>query len=308
VSVSATQSRKARFNLSGYIDRMPESTFSQFLLLPVYLFLVVGLGFPVVYSIYLSFFDMQLTRLDDLKFVGLGNYLDLFSDTLFQRSVPATLIFMVGTTALSVLISIGLALLLNQPLRGKTIYRVILLVPWAVPPVVNGWMWLWIFNYNFGAVNHLLTHLGILSQHLNWLGQTSTAMASLIVAETWKAIPFLTFLLLAKVLDIPKNQYRAAEIDGANAWQRFRFVTLPGIKSTLLVVIILQSMWSLKVFDLVFVMTKGQPNDTTAVLNYMVYQLAFEFTNVGYGSAAAWVLTGIIIVVSAIYFSFLRDR
>ena len=308
MSASATQNRKPRFDISGYIDRMPEGVFSQFLLLPVYLFVIVGLGFPLVYSLYLSFFDMQLTRMDDFRFVGLGNYVALFSDSLFKLSVPATLIFMVGTTTLAVAISTGLALLLNQPLRGRAIYRVILLVPWAVPPVVNGWMWLWMFNYNFGAINHLLKKLGILSQYLNWLGRTSTAMTSIIVAATWKAMPFLTLLLLAKLLDIPRNLYRAAEMDGATAWQRFRYVTLPGIKSTLMTVIILQSMWSLKVFDLVFVMTKGQPNDTTSVLNYMVYQQAFEFMNVGYASAAAWVLTGIILLVSMVYISFLRDR
>lgn len=307
MSASGTRIRRPHFGLSNYIDRMPESRFSQLLLLPVYLFVLVGLGFPLIYSFYLSFFDMQLTRLEDFKFVGLSNYVALFSDQLFRLSIPATFIYMIGSTVLTVVIAIGLALLLNQPIRGRAIYRVILLVPWAVPPVVNGWMWLWMFNYNFGAVNHLLTGLGVFSRYLNWLGLTSTAFISLIVAETWKAMPFLTLLLLAKLLDIPRNLYRAAEMDGANTWQRFRHITLPGIKQTLLVVIILQSMWSLKAFDLVFVMTKGQPNDTTAIMNYMVYLQAFEFKNVGYASAAAWVLTAIVLVLTLVYMSFMRD-
>lgn len=299
---------KPHLGLSARLDRMSDGKFSQLLLVPVYVVVLIGLGFPIVYSFYISLFDLQLTRLDEQTFVGLGNYLKLFSDPLFQKSVPATLIFMIGSTALSVTVAVAYALLLNQPVRGGTFYRVVLLVPWAVPPIVNSWMWLWIYNYNFGALNALLKALHLTDGYINWLGHTNTAFLALIVAESWKAVPFLTLLLLAKLLGIPKNLYRAAKIDGATTWGRFRHITLPGLRQTLMVVIILQSMWSLKAFDLIFVLTKGQPSDSTSVLNYLVYLQAFHFNNVGYGAAVAWFLSSVIIVLTILYMQLLKDR
>lgn len=307
-TVTFTQARKPVLGLSARLDRMRDGVFSQLLLVPVYLFVIVGLGFPLVYSFFLSFFDLQLTRLDQQKFVGLDNYIKLLSDPLFAKAVPATFIFMIGSTALSVTIAVALALLLNQPVRGGTFYRVVLLIPWAVPPVVNSWMWLWIYNYNFGALNALIRALHLSEGYINWLGHTNTAFLAMIVAESWKAMPFLTLLLLANLLSIPKNLYKAAKIDGATVWGRFRHITLPGIRRTLMVIIILQSMWSLKAFDLVFVLTKGQPNDSTTLLNYMVYLQAFDFNNIGYGAAAAWFLSILVVVLTVLYMILLRER
>lgn len=307
-SLALPQARKPRLGLSGRLDRMRDGAFSQLLLAPVYLFVLVGLGFPILYSLYLSLFDLQLTRLDQSKFVGLGNYIKLFSDPLFMKAVPATIIFMIGSTALSVVLAVALALLLNQPVRGRTFYRVVLLIPWAVPPVVNSWMWLWIYNYNFGALNALLKALHLSDGYTNWLGHVNTAFLAMIVAESWKAMPFLTLLLLAKLLDIPKNLYKAGKIDGATVWGRFRHITLPGIRQTLMVVIILQSMWSLKAFDLIFVLTKGQPNDMTSVLNYLVYLQAFHFNNLGYAAAIAWFLSFVVVVLTAVYMQLLKER
>ena len=178
---------------------------------------------------------------------------------------------------------------------------VILLIPWALAPVANAVLWKWIYNANYGILNTILLQLGVIDQKIVWLGDPFRALNMMLIADAWKAIPFITLLLLAGLQNVPNHLYRAARVDGAGTWARFRHVTLPGLRVPLLVAIVLQSIWALKVFDLVFVLTKGGPADGTVVLNFLAWRVTFNFLDLGYGAAIANVLFVLMFVLALVY-------
>ena len=202
----------------------------------------------------------------------------------------------------------ALALLLNLPQGRPAFFRVVLLIPWALTPVANAVLWKWIYNSNFGILNQLGVGLGILRTPVVWLGSPFLALNMILIADVWKAIPFITLLLLAGLQNIPRQLYRAAMVDGANAWQRFIHVTLPGLQSSIIISIVLQSIWALKVFDLVFVLTKGGPADGTILLNFFAWRVTFNYLNLGYGAAIADVLFVLMFLLALAHIRALRPR
>jgi ABC-type sugar transport system permease subunit len=215
-------------------------------------------------------------------------------------------------TTLEVISVIALALLvalmLNHPVGRNAFFRVVLLVPWALAPVANAVLWKWIYNANYGVLNMILLGLGVIDKNVVWLGSPWLALNMILIADVWKAVPFIALLLLAGLQNIPSYLYKAARLDGANVWQRFIHVTLPGIKTSLVISIVLQSVWALKVFDLIYVLTHGSPADSTVLLNYLSWRETFSNLDIGYGAAIANVLFVLMFMLSLAYIRVLRPR
>jgi len=280
-----------------------------FFTLPAILILLAVLAYPIISSFILSLQDVSISAGGIVtEFVGLQNYAQIFRDisfhTAFTNSVYFTFVEVVAVTILS----LGLALLLNHPLGHPAIYRVILLIPWALAPVANAVLWKWIYNANYGVLNAIVVGLGLSDTSIVWLGRPFLALNMILIADIWKAIPFITLLLLAGLQNIPARLYKAALMDGASTWQQFIHVTLPGIRTSLIISIVLQSIWALKVFDLIFVLTKGGPADGTVLLNFLSWRVTFNYLNIGYGAAIADVLFVLMLLLALAYIRALRPR
>ena len=293
--------------ISTRLEEMSGQRFGLILLSPTFIILVVLVAFPILYSIYLSFFDMILSRPGKLDFVGLKNYVDILQNPVFLNSLWKTgyftISFLVGTTFLG----IGIALILNQEFIGKSIIITILLIPWAIPRVVNALIWKWIYDGNYGVFNAIMVKLGVIDKYRFWFGESPFVSLLLIsIAYMWKMIPFVALLVLAALQTIPRELYEAAKVDGANAWKRFWQITIPQLKYPLIIILILQTTRAIKVFDLIAVLTKGGPGDRTMVTYYYVYKIAFDYLNVSSGSAAAYVVTAIISLFAIFYYSVLK--
>ena len=254
---------------------------------------------PVVFTLWLSF-RRQLPIFGISEFVGLQNYRLLLSDARFANAVANTAYFVGLSVSLELALGLGLALLLHQKFPGRGLVRALVLVPWAVPTVVAARFWEWIFNADYGVLNYLL------GAKINWLGDPFWAIHAAILADVWKATPFAVLLLLAGLEVIPEEIYQAARVDGANAWQVFRHVTLPLLKPVILLVLLFRTMDAARVFDLIFVLTGGGPANQTETLVVYAYKLLYRTLQFGYGSAVAVATFLFIFALSLAYVHMLR--
>ncbi|HEX9786857.1 MAG TPA: sugar ABC transporter permease [Candidatus Binatia bacterium] len=270
-------------------------------LLPSFFFVALFSIFPIIESFRLSFYRLILT-LPWLgqKMVGWENYSDLLSDPVALTSIRTTLIFIAGTIPLELLLGLGIALVLNEVFRGRGLLRAVVLIPWAIPTVVSSQMWRFIFNDRYGLVNFTLFGADT-SRYLAPLADPYLALTAIMIAEIWKTTPFAALIILAGLQGIPDDLYEAASIDGATPWQKFRHVTLPLLKPALLLALLFRTIDSLRVFDLVFVMTQGGPADATNVLQFYGYKKTFAEGMIGYGSAIAVTVFFMSLVLSLAY-------
>ena len=280
-----------------------DSRFLWLLLGPSVAVVALLFAYPIGYAGWLSLLDWNDKISPEHPFVGADNYVRLAQDAEFRAALERTLYFSALTVLVGVALAVGLAVLLTQEFRGRTLARVLLLVPWAVPPVVNGIMWKLIVDGDVGILNALLRRAGIIDTNIQWLADPTSALQVLVVAEIWKLLPFITLLLMAAMQGIPATLYRAAAVDGAGAWRRFLHVTLPGIRTALMVVLIVQTMWSLKVFDTVFVLTGGSggPAGGTTTINFFGYLTTFSNLDRGYGAAVAVVVMLLVVVSTCVW-------
>ncbi len=279
------------------------------LALPAIVILLIVLAFPIFDSLYLSFHQINLVSEGiSTQFIGLQNYATIFQDPAFLTAFINSVYFTFVEVLAVFVLSMALALLLNLPEGRPAFYRVVLLVPWALAPVANAVLWKWIYNSNFGILNQVALALGLIKREVVWLGSPFLALNMILVADIWKAVPFITLLLLAGLQNIPRQLYRAAMIDGANAWQRFIHITLPGLQASIVISVVLQSIWALKVFDLVFVLTKGGPADGTVLLNFLAWRVTFNYLDIGYGSAIADVLFVFMFLLALVYIRAMKPR
>jgi ABC-type sugar transport system permease subunit len=279
------------------------------LTIPGILILLIVLAFPIIDSIYLSFHHITFVP-EGIRndFVGLQNYAQILQDPAFRTALINSVYFTFVEVVAVFVLSMALALLLNLPQGRPAFYRVVLLIPWALTPVANAVLWKWIYNSNFGILNQIGIALGLLKTEVVWLGSPFLALNMILIADVWKAVPFITLLLLAGLQNIPRQLYRAAMIDGANSWQRFVHVTLPGLQTSIVICVVLQSIWALKVFDLVFVLTKGGPADGTILLNFLAWRVTFNYLDIGYGAAIADVLFMLMFLLALVYIRSLKPR
>lgn len=275
------------------------------LLAPSFLLIGAFTLYPVLSAFWISLHRVSLI-LPVQPFVGLGNYATLASNEYFWDALWRTAYFTVVSLVLQCLLGLGMALVLNEPFWGRGVLRAIVLIPWAISTIVNGILWQWIYNAKYGALNGLLIQLGIIREPVSWLGDPLLALNMVIVADTWKLIPFYAVMFLAALQTIPKELYEAADIDGANAWRRFTSVTLPFLRPIVLVVLVLRTVQTFRVFDIIYVLTQGGPANGTTVLAFYVYQQSFKTLNFGLGSAAAFAIGLATLALATGYFRLLN--
>ncbi len=236
------------------------------------------------------------------------NYTDILSSPEFLQTLKTTCIFVFFSVALIMILGTAIAILLNQKFKGRGFVRALVLIPWAIPAVVNGIMWKWILDSSYGILNALLKSLGLIDSYIPFLAQPTSAFAFAVIANVWKRIPFAIILLLAGLQSIPNELYEAATVDGASAWQKLWKITLPMISSTIMVVLIFQTMISLRVFDLIYVLTSGGPGDSTEVIGWELYKTAFQFLHVGKGSALGYIIALITFLLALVYYKLLYKK
>jgi multiple sugar transport system permease protein len=261
--------------------------------------LLVVLVLPVVHVFYESFVWTTPSRTRVLP--TLRNYVALAEDEVVRTAVGNTATFTLASVLGHLVIGLGVALLLNQQIRGRAVFRNLALLPWMLPPAVVATGWAWLYHNPFGMLNPLLIGLGLLDAPRAWLASPDTAMGAVIVANLWRGFPFISLVLLAGLQAIPTALYEAASVDGAGAWARFRHVTLPGLKRVMLIALTLDVINTVKYFDLIWVMTAGGPANRTEVLSTLIYRLAFQFFRTGRAAALAMVMVAALAVFSIFY-------
>ncbi|MGM0778072.1 MAG: carbohydrate ABC transporter permease [Bacillota bacterium] len=262
---------------------------------PVLLIFSLFLFFPVLFAFFMSFH--QWGMIGTPEFVGVENYVRLFKDPLFWISIKNTLIFSLSVP-LKVAIALFIAVLLNQKIRGLGFYRAAFFFPVVLSMVVVGLVWQWMFSPSYGFINYVLEKLGLPLQ--NMLIDSDQAMIVLIIVSIWKGLGSNLLLFLAGLQAIPSSVYEAAEIDGANSWQKFWHITVQLLKPTTLFVLIITLIGSFKIFDLAYVITGGGPGTSTMVLVHYIYQEAFQRFDMGYASAAAYVFFIILFILTLV--------
>lgn len=252
------------------------------MVLPVCLVLLGLVAYPFIYAIVISFTSRIVGSPGE--FVGFRNYAFLFNWVSFNRALTNTVTMVVVTDILKFCIGLGLALLLNEKIKGRNLFRSFILLPWAMPAFVSYLTWRLLFLPIGGGVNLLLNAIGFNVGVIDWLGQRSTAMPAVIIATVWRGFPFWCVSFLAALQNVPQEQYEAAKVDGAGAWQRFRFITLPSIRHVIIVVTLLSSIWTANSFESIWIMTQGGPSDATMVLPVLAF---FGLQSQRLGEAAA---------------------
>ena len=276
---------------------------------PAIIVLLTVLAYPIIASFVLSFQRIRFAGQGlTYQFNGLNNYAELLRNQLFCASLFRSIYFTFSEVIAVLILALLVALMLNHTLGRHAFFRVVLLVPWALAPVANAVLWKWIYNANYGILNTILLGLGIVDKNVVWLGSPWLALNMILLADIWKSVPFISLLLLAGLQNIPPYLYKAARLDGANTLQQFVHVTLPGIKTSLVISIVLQSIWALKVFDLIYVLTHGSPADSTVLLNYLSWRETFSNLDIGYGAAIANVLFVLMFLLALAYIRALRPR
>jgi len=246
--------------------------------------------YPAIFTLALSVSDFDMVRLELGQFIGLKNFTDLFAMPGFMDAVWRTVYFGLLISVATSILGFLIALLLDQPFRGRGLLRIVVILPWAVPPVVAGVLWGQMFHADVGFVNAILTRLGLIEDYRIWLGDGWTALHVIAVAEIWKAIPFMVLFFLAGLQSMPQQVFEAAAVDGAGPVQRFRHILLPLMLPIAIPLLLIQFVWAMKAFDTIFVLTRGGPAGQTTTLNYYVYQEAFQNFDLGRASAAAYIL------------------
>lgn len=265
------------------------------LLIPLILILFLLLAYPIASAIWITLQDKTIGMVG--RFIGLENYRELLlEDPFFWQVVRNGFIFTIGSVLLKLIVGMLMALVLNQPLVLRGLWRGLLLMPWVAPTVVTALSWRWILDLT-GVLNLILRDLGLMKTSIPWLAQYGTALFSLILVNTWRGFPFFGITLLAGMQAIPQELYEAAEIDGASVWQRFRFVTLPSLRTVMLVVTILSVIWTFNDFSIVWLLTGGGPGHATDVFATYTYKLGFITSRLGYGQTVSVILAPVLIVI-----------
>ncbi len=261
-----------------------------FFVLPALIGTFIFIVIPIFCSFGLSFTEWDL--LNEIKFVGLENYKSVFTEPVFFQILINTLVYAICTTIFAVAIPLVIASILNTKLRGAEWFKTIYFIPFITPAVVIAIVWGWIFDPNIGAINTLF------HTHLNWLFDTRLAMPVLIFVSVWKLIGYNVVLFLTGFSTINQNVYEAAKIDGAGEKETFFKITLPLLKPTTYFVTLVTAISSFQIFDLIYVMTEGGPNDSTNVIVYSIYKYAFEYFDIGKSCALAYILFIVIFVLT----------
>jgi len=273
--------------------------FPYLLVAPAAVMFVLVIGYPFVQSLTFGFFDRSLLA-DGGEFVGLGNIADLVDDPGFWGVVWQTAVFVIASTVGAFVLAIAMALALNSRLRARAVLRTAFLVPWILPGVVVSFLWMWMFDTNYGLLNGLIMLFGGPGD-TNWLDTPALAMAAVVVAKVWHSFPWMAVLILAALQSIPAETHDAAAVDGAVGWRKQVYVILPQIKPALALTLLLETIWGLQHFEIPYVMTGGGPVGSTTTLAVDLYKAAFSNFDLGEAGAIGIVWTVIMAGLVAVY-------
>mgnify|MGYP004481024279 FL=1 len=281
--------------------------------LPAVIYMLIFIGYPMIQNLILSLKDVNVynfAQSDNQQFVGLKNFVELFTDknSIMALSVKNTLIFTVGSIFFQFFIGFALALLFSRKFRGCSFFRGVSMISWLLPVTVAGLLFKFMFASSGGIVNQMLMSLHLIDQPLDWLLKPGTAMVAIIIANIWIGIPFNMMLLITGLTTIPAEVYESASLDGASKLQTLFSITIPMIKPAIMSVLTLGFVYTFKVFDLVWVMTKGGPVNSTELVSTYAYRLSFEEFQFSKGAAAANVLFLILLVVGCFYIKLINDE
>lgn len=264
----------------------PDYRLGYLFVVPAAVLVLALVAYPFGYAIYLSM-TRKYVGVPPV-WVGLENYVKLTFDGFFQRAVANSFIFTFGSVAVKTVLGMAMALVLTSNIRFRSLFTGVLLIPWVAPTVVTALNFLWIFDYSLGVLNYLLVRvLHILPRGVGWLSEPGTAMASVIAVNIWRGFPFFGISFLAGMKGIPAELYEAAAVDGAGAVRRFRYVTLPGLRNIVIIVLLLSTVWTFNDFQIVYILTKGGPGGATQVLPVFTYEMAFGAQRLGEAVAVA---------------------
>jgi multiple sugar transport system permease protein len=269
--------------------------------IPAFIPLVLLSIVPLVQAIWTAFTDQVAGFNVEIKFIGLENFRRLLTDSLFWASFRIGIIWAVSVTLLALVLGFGLALLLNQKLRFLGLMRVLSLVPWAMPPVIVAIMWSLLLRPTSGPIDQILATFHLPGSGIDFLGDFNTAFPTVIMIGAWVAMPIITVSILAAIQGIPTEMVEASIIDGANAWQRFRYITIPAVRAITTALVALNIIWQFGSFGLVFVLTAGGPGGKTFVPALFAYNEAFKYGNFGYAASMGVVMALAIMLMLGVY-------
>ncbi len=282
-----------------------QSLWGYLLVLPAIALLLLLVAYPFLYAIVISFTSRIVG--DAGEWVGLNNFRYLSKTASFEKTVRNTIMLVVVSDIAKLVIGLGLALILNERIRGRGVYRAFILLPWAMPGFVAFLVWRLLFLPIGGGINLLLTESGIYPEIVDWLGQKSTALPAVIIATVWRGFPFWCISFLAALQTVPPDLYEAAKIDGANALQRFRSVTLPHLKHVILVVVLLSSIWTANSFENIWIMTQGGPSDATMVFPVLAY-FGMQTQRLGEAAAVSVAMVPALLILVFVVTALLREE
>jgi multiple sugar transport system permease protein/N,N'-diacetylchitobiose transport system permease protein len=299
--------RLARVSGTSWRARTREGRFALALLAPSVIVVFGIVIYPILKTLYTSFFDVTSPFPGHYPFIWFRNYTFALAQPEFWSAVERTAYFTIVSTGLELVFGMGVALLLYAPLRWRWLFRTIVVLPWALPTIVNGAMWRYFFDAQYGVVNALFTQIGLQSTYHAWLGSQFGALNIVVLADVWKNTSLVAFFLLAGLTTIPKDLYEAARIDGYGPWGAFVHITLPLLRPVIVVVLVLRTIEAFKVFDIIYVMTGGGPANGTQSIAFYTYQRAFSDEYFGYGSALAYLIVLFILGFAVLYIRLLRS-
>ncbi len=273
--------------------------------LPTVLVMAAVIAYPLIETVRLSFSQVELGR-DVTPFIGLDNYADVLDDRVFRTTLRNTLVWTALSVSFIVLLGLLAALTFNERFPGRTAVRSAILIPWIIPGIVAAVTWKWLYHPDFGVINDFLIRAGLIPGPTNWLADPFRGLYAVIAVNVWKGFPFAMLMLLAGLQSVPEELYDAARVDGANAWHRLWYVTLPHLRPVLVVVALLQTIWNMNTFTYVYVLTGGGPIRLTEVLGVYIYNMAFTSFKFGIASAAAVIVFLISAALSVAYLRVLR--
>ncbi|MER7518029.1 sugar ABC transporter permease [Streptomyces sp. NPDC126499] len=285
---------------------------------PVVVVIGVIIGYPLVRGIWLSLTDADERNVErsigvnhipaSYEFVGLENYADALTGSQFLGTLGWTLVWTVSCVSVTFALGLALANMLNRKMAGRSVYRMLLILPWAVPGFVSVFAWRFLYDERRGILNQLLAGGGI--DAVPWLNDPTWAKFSVIAVNVWLGVPFMMVALLGGLQSIPTEMYEAAEMDGANAWQRFRHITLPGLRSVSTTVILLSTIWTFNMFPVIFLLTRGGPGEATQILVTQAYKFSFEISPRDYAQSSTWgvLILILLMVFAAVYRRVLRKQ
>lgn len=294
-------SQSKRPFLSGLGELSETRYWVYLLLLPSLLLLFLVVAYPTIYGFFISVREMRLTRPGLNGWVGMKHYAAMMSDRVFWISLKNTAIWVVAAVTIEMALGFVAALALNRNLPGTKIFGILILLPYFLPNVVAGHMWALLLDPRLGVINDILVRLGILSTYKAWFADPNTALAATILVEAWHGFPFFALLFLAGLKGIPEDLYKAAAVDGAGAFTKFRLITVPMLKTVITAAVILRVISLVNSPDLLLVLTGGGPGNSTQVLSLYAFQTAYRDFNFGYAGALSVVMFFILMVFATIY-------